>query len=456
MKKTLLVTSICLLTTLAYSQHSFIGIQNSPRKGMVHAAMNPAELNHLSRQVEFNLFAVGATASNNVLSFQDIIKEGDLLDLALDRAEDPINVSAEVHLLGPSFGFLVNKWSFGFLSQAVVKGDIMDLNADLGSAFSDGSFQDDVYEIQINNSSNQRVNVAGYAKFGLMAGREIWSNYEHLVTAGGSFNFFVPGVYVNMGLNNFEGRYIQNGDQSSLSNARGTLNISYPQNLEDWDIEDQMLDRLSPANISGFAMDLGFTHQWQKDGLVKLSSGLSIKNLGGLNLGSNQVSNSYSMDIPEGQYFRLDQLEGDLDEIEDQLLSSGYFTKRGQSGATRVSLPTMLAAYTDFRVSRIFQVSIYGQTRLSNQSGNEQLTAQNVFAVTPRLTLGAFEIYSPWANYEVSGLTGGAGLRLGSFFVGSQSVLTGFLSDTQQVDVHVGLSLGFGKRRAELDEDLYF
>src|SRR5690606_5700512 len=227
MKKTLLVTSICLLTTLAYSQHSFIGIQNSPRKGMVHAAMNPAELNHLSRQVEFNLFAVGATASNNVLSFQDIIKEGDLLDLALDRAEDPINVSAEVHLLGPSFGFLVNKWSFGFLSQAVVKGDIMDLNADLGSAFSDGTFQDNFYEVDINSSSNQRVNVSGFAKLGLMAGREVWANEKNLITVGGSFNVFVPGVYLNMGLSNLQGTYRQNQDQSSLTNAQGRLDISY-------------------------------------------------------------------------------------------------------------------------------------------------------------------------------------------------------------------------------------
>lgn len=453
MKKHLLTTSICFITTFAYSQHSFVGIQNSPRKGMVHAAMNPAELNHLTRKVEINLFSVGATVSNNILTFQDIIKEEELLDLALDRAGDrPINASAEAHLLGPSFGFSVNKWSFGFLSQALVKGDIINLDADLGSAFSDGSFQDDFYEVEINSSSNQRVNVSGYAKLGLMAGREVWANDKNLITAGGSFNFFVPGVYVNMGLSNLQGTYLQNQDQSSLSNASGTLNISYPQDLDDWDIEDQMLDRFSLSNISGFAMDLGVTHQLKKDGVAKLSSGLTIKNLGSLNLGSGQTNNSYAMDIPEGEYLRLDLLDGDLDEIENQLLNSGYFTKNSQSGATRANLPTMLAVYTDLSVSRIFQVSIYAHHRLSNQSSNDQLTVQNVFSIVPRLTLGGFEIYSPWSNYEVSGLTGGAGLRFGGFFVGSQSVLTGFLSDTQQVDVHVGLSFGFGKRKREFED----
>ncbi len=452
MKKTLLAVSICFITTFANAQHSFIGIQNSPRKGMIHAAMNPAELNHLSRKVEINLFAVGGTVSNNILTFQDIINEEELLDLAFDRAEKPINISAEVHVLGPSFGFNVNKWSFGFLSQALVKGDVIDLDADLSSAFSDGSFRNNTYEVQINSSSNQRVNVSGYAKLGVVAGREVWANEKNLVTVGGSFNFFVPGVYVNMGLSNLQGTYIQNQDESSLSNAHGRLDISYPQELEDWDVDELMLDRLSLDNISGFSMDLGVTHQLKKNGVAKLSSGLTIKNLGGLNLNADQVDNSYAMDIPEGQFFRLDMLDGDLEEIESQLLSSGYFTKSSVNGAPRISLPTVFAAYTDVRVSRIFHVSVYGQRRLANQSSNDQLTVQNVFAITPRLKLGGFEIYSPWANYEVSGLTGGAGIRLGGFFVGSQSVLTGFLSDTQQVDVHVGLSLGFGKRQQDLNQ----
>ncbi|MEX2594229.1 MAG: hypothetical protein WD426_15760 [Anditalea sp.] len=444
MKKILLSITVCFITTCTYSQHTFIGIQNSPRKGMIHAAMNPAELNHLSRKVEFNLFALGTTASNNVLSFQDMIKEDDLFNLALDRVEGPINISAEVQLIGPSFGFIVNKWSFGLMSQVFVKGNIIDLNADLGQAFNNGNFNNGNYEVSINNSSNQRVNAAGWAELGLMAGREIWSTKNHLISAGGTFKFLIPGAYLNMGLNNLQGNIIINQEESSLSNARGTLNLSYPRDLEDWD-EDEMLNRFSLKNISGFAVDLGLSHQWKKNGVAKFSSGLSIKNLGGLNLGSGQVTNAYAMHIPEGESFRLDQLEGDFDEIEDQLINSGYFTKSSQAGETRLSLPAILSAYTDMRISRVFQVSVFGQYRLSNQESNTQPGMQNVFAVTPRLTLGSFEIYSPWANYEVSGITGGAGLRLGGFFVGSQSVLTGFFANSQQADIHVGLSLGFGK-----------
>ncbi|MEX2567221.1 MAG: DUF5723 family protein [Cyclobacteriaceae bacterium] len=447
MKKLLFSLGICFLASLSFAQQSFIGIQNSPRKGMVHAAMNPAELNHFSRKVEVNLFAVGAMAGNNVLTFKDFLHEEDLLNLAFDRADGPVNVSAEVQLLGPSFGIKVNKWSFGMMSQVFVKGDIMELNVDLGRVFNNGSFDNEVYTVEFDNSSNQRVIASGWAELGLVAGREIWADESHLLSAGGTFKLLIPGAYVNIGMDNLLGTFSQNQDASNLSNARGNLNISYPEELEQWDDEAQLLNRFSLNNISGFAVDLGLSHQWKKNGITLFSSGLSIKNLGGMGFGSGQVTNNYSMDIPEGEFFRLDQLEGNLDEIEGQLLSSGYFTKDSQRNVSDLSLPTILSAYTDMRVSRVFHISAFGQYRLSDQENNTQISLQNVIALTPRLIWGQFEIYSPWAIYEISGLTGGAGLRWGGFFIGSQSVLTGFLTGTRQADVHVGLSLGFGKNK---------
>lgn len=448
MEKTLLSFSFCFLATLTLAQQSFIGIQNSSRKGMLHAAMNPAELNHLSRKGEFNLFAVGARAGNNILTFEDMIYEDDLINLAFERVEGPVNVSTEIHVMGPSLGITVNKWAFGFMSQAYVKGDIIDLNTDLGSALNNSSFNNRMYEVEINNSSNQRVNAAGWAELGIMAGREILSNNNHLVSIGSTFKVLIPGAYLNVGVRDIQGIFIQNKDGSILTDARGQLNLSYPLELKDWDFEDQLLNRFSIKNISGFAVDLGVSHQWKKEGIIKFSSGLSLKNFGGLDFASGQVTNAYTMDIPEGEFFRLDALEGDLDEIEGQLLGSGYFTKSSQMGEARLRLPTTLSAYTDMRVSRIFHFSVFGQHRLYNQEINTQLSTQNVLAITPRWTWGPFEIYSPWAYYEISGITGGAGLRLGGFFIGSQSVLTGFLANSHQVDAHVGFSLGFGPHKA--------
>src|SRR5690606_20842823 len=120
------------------------------------------------------------------------------------------------------------------------------------------------------------------------------------------------------------------------------------------------------------------------------------------------------------------------------------FSITNQTEKVRAALPPFISAYTDAYISKMFQVSVFGQFRVADKTGNEQLVTRNVFAITPRLTLGFFEIYSHWANYEVSGLAGGLGLRLGGFFLGSQSLLTGLLADTKQADVHLGFSMGFG------------
>jgi hypothetical protein len=207
-----------------------------------------------------------------------------------------------------------------------------------------------------------------------------------------------------------------------------------------------MLDRFSLSNISGMAFDLGLTHQWTSEYTTRLSSGISLRNIGGMSLGSQQRTSNYAINIPQGEAFRLDLLDGDLDEIEDQLLNSGYFSITNRAEKARASLPSVLSAYTDAYISKLFRVTVSGQFRLGDKNDSKQLVTQNVLAVTPRLVLGAFEIYSPWANYEVAGLTGGLGLRLGGFFLGSQSVLTGLLADTKQADVHVGFSMGFGKK----------
>ena len=434
-----------LITLLAQGQQSFIGIQNSPRKGMIQASVNPAEINHLSKNIEVNLFAMGATVGNNVLSFQDLVRQEDILERVFEKMDRPVNLNAEGHVLGPSVGFSVDKWSFGFISQVFVKADITQLDANLGNALNTDPFFNDHHEVLIRSSSNQKVNVAGWAELGLMAGREIWANEEHVFSGGATVKFLMPGSYVNMGLDHFRGRLIQDQFEFNLSDASGQLNINYPKGLEDWDLDDQVLDQLSLSNITGLALDLGVSHQWKGNGMIKLHSGLSVRNIGGFNLGSRQINNTYNMLIPEGESFRLDLLEGNLEEIEDQLLNSGYFTRTSQKDF-RLGLPTLLSAYTEIELSRIFQVSVFGQFRLYDREGNNQLTTQNVVAITPRLNLGLFEIYSPWANYDISGLAGGLGLRLGGFFVGSQSVLTGLMADTKQVDVHAGFSMGFGKR----------
>lgn len=449
MKKILILFSLLFSATLAWAQHSLIGIQSSTRKGMIHAAMNPAEINHLHRHVEVDLFTAGATVNNNALSFSDILnEEGDLLDLAFERTGKPVNLSAEMQMVGPSVGFTTGQWSFGFISQAFAKADVIDLHPNLGKALNDTDVVGGFTEILLDGTSNQKVYASGWTELGIIAGREVWADdtRSHVISAGATAKLLVPAAYVSAGLSGLRGTLIHNGEEFSLTETNGGLHLSYPKDLEEQTIGDYMLDRFSLSNISGMAFDLGLTHQWTSEYTTRLSSGISLRNIGGMSLGSQQRTSNYAINIPQGEAFRLDLLDGDLDEIEDQLLNSGYFSITNRAEKARASLPSVLSAYTDAYISKLFRVTVSGQFRLGDKNDSKQLVTQNVLAVTPRLVLGAFEIYSPWANYEVAGLTGGLGLRLGGFFLGSQSVLTGLLADTKQADVHVGFSMGFGKK----------
>lgn len=456
MKHLQITILLVLFSTISYAQTSFVGIQNNPRRSMVHAIMNPAEITHLHNDIEVNIFAVGATVNNDVLTYNDLISGDDLWERAFDRTRSPINLRAEVQVLGPSFGIKVNNWAFGFTTQAIVRADILDFSPDLGSAFNrdySSGFSD---ELNINNPYNQRVNAAGWMELGFLAGREIFHNLNHHVSAGANLKLLIPGMYINLGMDNIQGNINQNLNEINFTNASGAVNINYPSGYANDNIFTYARNNFNLGNTSGVALDLGLTHHFRQEGITILTSGIALKNMGGMGLGRSHVNNTYSMIIPQGESFRIDLLDGEPQDIEARLLESGYFTRSNEGERARMNLPTILSAYTDYRINNILSVGIFGQRRLSNNINNNQIISQNIISITPRVVLGHFEVYSPWARYEVSGVSGGLGLRYGGFFVGSQSIITGLLSNkAMMADAHIGLSLGFGKksyRQRQLDE----
>lgn len=415
---------------------------------MLHVVMNPAEINNLHKKVEVNFLSVGGSLSNNKLTFEDVLNGDDILDMALERRDGPLNLRSEVQVLGPSFGFNAKKWAFGFTSQVFVKADILDLNTDLGRALSSDNSINRSYDVDLRSPVNQRVNGAGWLELGLTAGREVVHTQKHHLSAGTTLKFLIPAVYVNLGMNNLRGTLTENDGEYSLSNATGEININYPQGYANDDFFDLTPRDFNLSNISGMALDIGLAHQLKnKAGASILSSGISVRNLGSFNIASGQTNNTYSMNIPAGESFRLDLLDGELDEIEEQLLASGYFSRSRGEGDFKANIPTIISVYTDFRVGSSLYLGLYGQRRVSNNYNNDQISTQNVISITPRIVLGKLEIYSPWARYEVSGITGGLGLRMGGFFVGSQSLISGLLlNEGMMADVHAGLSWGFGRK----------
>lgn len=466
MRKVLVIWCFTVFIGVSQAQQPFLGVQNSTRKGMISSLMNPAEINNLSKKVEVNVFSFQAGLSNNVLSFGDVVNGNDLLDLTFNESEGPINFRMDLSFLGPSIGFRVKKWSFGLATQAFVKADFVDLDPNLArSVFEDdyGNYtalspysppnlrilstkeQQALAETRttLNSPYNQRVSANAFMEIDLLVGREILTIGPHEFSAGANLRFLIPGAYANLGLNELRGVLVDDGEQIFLTDSRAELNISY----SDAYLVDNFAHNLNFSSIGGFAVDLGGNYKWKKDGKPSfLNAGLAVRNLGGMTFTSGgQVNHTYSMNIPQNQRFRIDNLEGNLDEIEEQLVSSGFFSINRSTDNLKVNLPTMISAYAELQPAKIFQVSLFVQKRMADEGTNFTLTSQNIIALTPRLVLGKFEIYSPWAHYQVAGLTGGLGLQLGGFFLGSNSILTGSLANSTQVDAHMGFSFGVGR-----------
>ncbi|MGY6521690.1 MAG: DUF5723 family protein [Mongoliitalea sp.] len=431
--------------TPVLAQQGFVGIQNTSRRGLLHATMNPAEITNLHKKVEVNLFAISANASNDVLSFSDFLGEEEISDILFNRTDGPVNVRTDVGVMGPSVGFKMGKWGFGLTTQGFFRTDIVDLDANLGRSITTATDGQSFVESTLNLPYNQRINVAGWTEFGLMAGREIFENEKNRVSIGTGIRLLMPTAYFNAGIDGIRGTLRVDQNSAFLTNATGNLNLNYSGIIFDDSLDDFSINSLSFGSISGVGLDIGITHDWKKEGTIKATSGISFKGLGSLDFGSSQVNHNYSINIPSGQSFDLNQLDGgSFEEIEDQLLASGFFSKTSD-GNYQPQLPRLFSAYTDLRLTKAFYLSLFSQFNLGNSNANQQITAQNIFALTPRIKFGAFEIFSPWMSTEVAGLSGGLGFRAGGFFIGSNSVLTGFLTDSQQADAYVGWSFGFGK-----------
>ncbi|WP_162415810.1 DUF5723 family protein [Cyclobacterium roseum] len=444
MKFTLFFSFILFFTwNLSMAQESFLGIQNSQRKGMINALMNPAELNNLTKKVEVSFFAVGEAMDNNMLSFQDIISDPGQWENLFQSVSDPVNLRTDFAVLGPSAGIRFDKWSLGLTSQLRGKIDVIDFNPDLGDAIVSESTSGTTNQAQLDIPYNQRINAVGWMELGLMAGTSIWETETQSLSLGGHFKLLFPGTYANFGMDEIQATLLSGPDQIRLTDSRGNLNLSYDDR---WDTGNGLAfdtDLWRGFAPKGFAMDLGLNYLLKRGDKPFVNLGLSLKNLGGMTTTENQTTRNYTMNIPENESFRIDNLQGSAAEIEQQLVDSGYFTISNDISQNRIQLPQFLAAYVEFSPVRQFQISLYGQKRMQDENRNSQLSSSDLLVLTPRFIAGKLEVYSPWMQHQVSGLTGGLGLQYGGFFLGSQSILTGLMGDSNRLDVHFGLSWGF-------------
>jgi hypothetical protein len=443
---------ICLFIFIAtgmFAQEHFSGINTSRRTGLLNASLNPAELVNLANEYEINVLNISANISNNKITFGDLVSSDENFEDLLFRGSEAVNLRLDADIVGPGFGFKYEKWGFAITSSAKVKANMVNVDTDLGNALTDNTISPLLGVSLISSSENQRASATTWGEIGLSAARELYNDGTNKLSAGVTFNLLFPGSFANMSASNFQGSIRNEGAQLYLTDAQANLNFAYSGSLGDDFTDSSNFTKFFAGGLNGFSTDIGVNYQWldnQKEDGYMINAGLSVKNLGSMTFkDDNNVSNNYTLDITGTERLNLNQFEDveTIDDVEQLLLQSGYATLQKTRNDFKVKLPSILAMYADVKVHNNWYVTGYLQQKLQDDEDNTQIAQQNIFTVTPRYSTKTFEAYLPLSHNEIAGFTAGIGVRVGGFFIGSGSVLSAAVTDTNQADAYIGYRIGF-------------
>lgn len=447
--KKIILASLFLTTFHVAAQDHFSGINTSRRVGIQNISINPAELANLRSKYETTLFSVNVGVQNNKVGFGDLSGDADFEDLIFD-GKTPVNLRFDAEITGPSFAFRYEKWGFAITTKAFAKMNLVDVDVNIGQAISNNDLL--FGSTTLANNYNQRMNGTTWGEVGFSAARNFYDSEKHRFSGGATIKLLFPGSYANFGADKFHGVVTNDIGTSYLSDANANLNITYSGNLADdftnfGDYSNSLFGKLN-----GVAVDLGANYQMKGSESTKnlLNAGISVRNIGAMTFkDNNNSSTNYQLTIPVATLanpgLNLSQFDDteSLQDVENTLLSSGYLDKTTNKQTDfKVKLPTILTLYADVKVVSSFYVTLFTNQKLNKDSGNDQITSQNVFSAIPRMSWNHFEVWSNLSSNEISGFAAGLGFRAYGFFIGSSSAFTALANDAKKGDIYLGYSFG--------------
>lgn len=452
MKKiTLLLCFLFFIPTFA--QDHFSGITTSKRVGILNASLNPSELSNLDSKFEVQLMSFSLNVANNKIGFSDIANGNNLEDLIF-KGDGPVSFNVDAEFLLPGVAFKLLNWGFALTTAGHIKTSVADFDPTVGDAFINGALNSVTSgTTTISNTNNQRINAATWGELGFSASHKIFENEKNKISGGVTLKLLFPGSYANIGAGNFQGTFTTNTTNPSgpdfgkiiLSNANADINIAYTGGLANSFTNSSDYTNSLFGNLNGMAADLGINYQLKGSGKsYKLKLGAAVKNIGNMTFkGDDIYSKDYKLNIAGSNKLDLNVFENvsGVKDIETAFGSNLSVLENKKD--FKVKLPTVLNLYADVKVISKLNVTLFLQQKMNSDSANDQITSQNIFSVTPRVSLGFFEAYMPIGVNEVSGTTAGLGFRLGGFFLGSNSILTAVTNDSKQADFYTGFRFGF-------------
>lgn len=452
-------TLICI-TSISNAQ-DFPGLRTSNYNGVSGVFINPANIADSRHRWDFNLFGVSALIGNNKASFnlKDIGKSIDTDSLKNKIFSEGSGSSSGIMsavVTGPSLLFNLNKKSaLAITTRARVMTNIIDIDGKLAEQLVDDVNDNTGFPYTIASANNMVVNVNGWTEFGLSYAREITNKGRHYFKGGISLKYLAGAGHGSININNLNAT-INNDvvlDDAYLSNASGKIGLSFGGiSIDDFEPDD-----LLSFKSTGIGGDIGFVYEFRPDtstwsrrdnNKYKFKIGLALLDIGSIKYDRDMTrSGAYGINITGNQRFYLKALtDASIDDYKDTLNKYPQFFPPDASGnatSYTAALPSTLQLTADYHVKKGFYVNLTTQLSLTN-AGTKQYASQyyNAVTITPRIESKSFGVYVPLAYNSLTEFAAGASFRLGSFFIGSGSVLSAAFGSSKQADVFIGVHFG--------------
>lgn len=462
MKKKLLVLLI-LVTSFAARAQSYLGYFHDNYAGVQSVLFNPASIADSRFKTDINIFSVSSSVGNDLYGVKlfDVFKDGyDFDSQSKMTPTDKNNGIMNVDFMGPSFMFnIAPKHTLALFTRARAITNFRDVNGNLVDQVKDG----------LDNASNFNFPVGspkgvshGWGEIGLSYAAVLYQNGQHFLKGGITAKYLQGVANAYLQGNNGKVAFIENTitPENSVLITEGQLTIGGSQ---DWETnEDYEFD----INSSGFGADFGLVYEWRPDyekydlskakpadnnfrdlNKYKLRFGLSVTDIGSINY-KKAKQDTYDITGVVTQDM-IDNADNLYDFLND------HYTKTSTAKGVKTNLPTALHADVDWNIHNKFYMNLNGDISMVSKTKLNGTSIADRVSLTPRYESRWFSFFVPVTWLQYSGMQVGSGLRVGTFFVGSGSVLTNLVSkESKAADVYVGVKIPvYQKKFKDRDED---
>lgn len=457
-------TTLSLLMFFSFSgwsqSFSFPGTRQGNYTGVQSVFFNPAQAADSRYKFDLNLFGINAGLANNKASFSlgsvfSTFSSNDAQN-SLFSGDGRISGQTQMDLIGPSLLISLPKKS-GIAITSRLRGqfNITDLDGKLAKSILNDVNSEITFPYTISSGNNMRININGWAEYGISYGRVLKEEGNHFLKIGLTVKYLAGVGNTYLQVDQLTGIITNNPNLPNSSvylapGSRGVIGLGISGNIGSLTPSD-----LLKSSSNGFGADLGLVYEYREGGTsnhpYKYRIAASLLDLGSIKYARDlNSSGTYTMLVTSFPGFDLATLQGiSIDNYKQVLSNNPNFTPAANNNepTLNVSLPTSLQLYGDVHIKNNIYLSAGTQISLSNRSNAENPFVYSGITITPRYEGKGLGVYLPVNYNSLSKLSIGTTLRLGPLYIGSGSILSALLTQSKQADIHAGFHIGILKPR---------